>query len=245
MADSLKTILADRLNGAGDRIEWQPPIVFPGLNELREAEAHLGARCIPITKKDFVLCMLALRNMLAIPDDDQMTWDARIALYWTGLNDHPADLMETAVNRCIKTEVFFPKVAVIRGKVADEFRLRHDMLRRAEWLIANWQRQKPKAAPFVHEPLENIHRAAVWRGWHYRVHHPDAHITGQLWRSAIESERWLARHEGREPASWALPAKPNADVVREVMGDVWGPVRPPPPAPAANAMPPKVGDIEW
>lgn len=242
----MKTILADRLDAGGERITWQPPAIKIEFGELRQAEAHLGARLIPITKTDFVLCMLALRNMLAIPTDDQMTWDARIKLYWNGLNDHPADLLSLAVDRCIKVMTFFPKVAPIRDTVKEELRLRRDMLARTEWLIKHGRDVKPAPAPFVREPEINRHRAAIWRGWHWRIHFPNAHVTGHAWQSAIQSERWLANAEGREPAAWAMPAKANdSEVTREVLSQVFGPPKPPPPAPAANVTPEQVGDLEW
>jgi hypothetical protein len=253
LADSLKTILADRLDQKGDRITWQPPMINLDIGELREAEAHLGARLIEITKKDFVLCMLALRNMLAIPDDDTMTWDARIKLYWAGLNDHPADLLETSVDRCIKTEVWFPKVAVIRAKVAEELRLRRDMLARCTWLIDNVRNLKPAPKPFVPEPLHVRYMTVIAA---YRRHEKiaDAERVERELSGECRREIERANAESREPATWAtdwlrdhppIERKSDAAIVHEVLSQIYGPPVPPPQAPAANVTPAQVGDLEW
>lgn len=200
MSPLLKSALADRISfTSGDVEAWRPPDQPPPLDELNAAVAHLEARLIPIRLEDFRTCMQALLNNLAVKDDEGETWEERLGIYFTTLNDVPMDLLEEATLRCIKSETWFPKVAVIRAKIEAEFKLRRNMLARARWLVAN--RTKPAALPVFVPPPEDVRLREAIERWH---RFKDAFFAPALRKTAIEAEIRLADIEGRAPADWAI-----------------------------------------
>lgn len=199
MKGSLESALADPISHGDLPAVWQPPTRLIPLPDLRDAIEHLEARLIPATLAEFNICMAAMLNALAIETTDHSTWEKRLEIYFTALNDIPPDLLERACLECIKSETFFPKAALVRAKIDAALKLRRNQLARANWLVSNRGTLTPGEA-FEPEPEEVRLRGAIAR-WEK---HRDSFYGLQLRRSAMVAEVRLAEIEDRAPADWAI-----------------------------------------
>jgi hypothetical protein len=140
-----------------------------------------------------------IESGLAMEKDDPCNWDTKKAIYRATLNDLPADLMETAFFRCVKSTAFFPQVAVFRKFVEKDLADRAAMLWRAKRirdLILN--PPQPNGGTFVQEPPHV--RLAGMIASYTRNNMPG--------RAAAKIAELWALSEGEaakdEPAAWAV-----------------------------------------
>jgi hypothetical protein len=98
----------------------------------------------------------------------------------------PADILLDAARQCAERSKFYPKPAELLEFATPAINERHDMRRRAEALLRDLA--KPKAKPFVQEPLEE--RVRHLRDVYARL--------GNL-HKANRYEGELAKLENREP----------------------------------------------
>jgi len=107
------------------------------------------------------------------------------------LSHVPADILRSAARQCVERSKFYPKPAELLEFATPAINERHDMRRRAEALLRDLA--KPKAKPFVQEPLD------------VRLRHlRDVYARHRNLDKANRYERDLAKLENRAPVYFEL-----------------------------------------
>ncbi len=189
---------------------WRPPEhrILPEI--LDQARAFITAKLMPagasgVAKAITPLLLTTVQPTLAVmhdPDDDEETINRKQQAYLTAqmaefqrLMAHvPADIISKACDAHAMESKFFPAIAELMKHARPALELRKQQAHRIERLIAAANAPNPREA-FKPESDETRHRAAVARFHKFK----GGMIHDKLRAQAIESERWLAAHESREP----------------------------------------------
>lgn len=183
---------------------WAPPehrilpeLIEQGRAALEELLKPCGAAGVGPALMPLLLSQV-MPNTEGMSDETmQSFFAAKVSEYTRHLEHFPADIIRAACDDHARNgSAFFPALFDLtkHAKPAHEKRKRE--LERVMAVQRNAKAPRIAAAPkFVREPDDVLHRAAVARFHKFK----GGMVHDTLRRAAIESETWLAVHEGREP----------------------------------------------
>jgi len=198
LPEFVRRALADPFSLGDTGANWKPPAVPLDMAEIEHAIEHLEWKLIPAGPEGVATVMaLMLEGGLAFAKDDDSNWERRTLIYQAALDDMPADLLELAAIRVIKSTAFFPQAAVLRQHVDREFFERGRMLQRAKRLKQDAKTPGQKAEEFQREPEQVRLAGMVANFTRHGLPGRAAKPIADLWALA-EAERAKP-----SPASWA------------------------------------------
>lgn len=221
LSASLRPLLADPYGLEDDSgRRWTMPITrLPVQSDVMSGIRELERSLEPASNPHIAFCMGLMSKTLASKSGSVVDWTLRTVGWIRACGELPDDLWTNATDCALARLKWFPEpVDFLKcDNVERTWGQRKRMLERAIAILKLVSGEGPKqlqASPLPTD--EERHRGAIWRGWDCRTNLPGSFLTPMTWKSAQQSERWLATREGREPAAWAIDTGPAIEPSRHM-----------------------------